>query len=438
LNFSSIKAVFTNNPLAKNIFIVLSGNVGGHLITAVSYLVLSHIYAVEDFGLFSLFLSIVLPISVISTGKYEMATITSHTVKNIRPTIFNAAILATSFSFIAFLFLFLFKNLIADKFHTTLLTKIWLFIPLIILVQGLNQSFSAFLQRHEKYNNIASIKVTQTFFIALVSVSLGLVSVGTGLVLGYLAGWTMMLFATIYYVNKLGFFTEWPSLKNIKESFKEYSEFPLYSTLPALLNFMIATVQTGLILTFFTNIENGHYGFARQVLIMPLSVISTSFSQVFFVNTAQLVNQQKPIFVELRRYFIMAITFALCICIPFIFFGQSLFLLFFGQKWVISGEISSILGISTCLQMSILPFSSIMISIKKVKAFSLWQVLAFTAYALLYFVHFSNFKQLIFSFMSIELVSMLCLGGLMTYHILIYEKTAKEFSSDINQNLLLK
>src|SRR5436190_2606709 len=70
-----LKSLFPRSEVSKNIFALSAGAVGAQILNFFLTIVLTRIYSPSDFGLLTIYLSVASLVSVIATGKYEVAIV---------------------------------------------------------------------------------------------------------------------------------------------------------------------------------------------------------------------------------------------------------------------------------------------------------------------------------------------------------------------------
>jgi hypothetical protein len=95
--------------------------------------------------------------------------------------------------------------------------------------------------------------------------------------------------------------------------------------------------------------------------------------------------------------------------------------LFFGQNWGFSGEISKTLVWSYALNFILAPFTDVLIALRKIKAYSYWQVSYFAAIISLFFLKSVSFTTFLLFFVSIEIFCYIFLAILIFVQIRRYE-----------------
>ena len=322
----------------KQIITLASGTGIAQIIMVCSIPILTRIYSPENFGVFSVFLSLSAIIGVISTGRYDIAAVLPK--KNSEAlNVFRVAILfcvsTFLFSLIIFGLLFIWEPL---PYPTLYQICIW--IPIGILLHGLLSSYSLYSNRLKKYYIMTKSRVLSSITTAIVSISLGFWGFGfLGLIVGKVSGQALEILFLHFGIKKdlKGLF-EHIELKSLKHTTYKYINFLKFSTAEALLNTGFKQIPVVLLSSFFGNAASGHFGVAQSALSKPTGILSGSVSSVFFEKAVSLNNSSPT---QLKSFFLKNLKTLTIIIIPVsifaMLFSPTLFAFVFGEAWRTSG-----------------------------------------------------------------------------------------------------
>ena len=115
-------------------------------------------------------------------------------------------------------------------------------------------------------------------------------------------------------------------------------------------------------------------------------------------------------------------------------YAIELFTLFFGERWGISGEISKTLVWSYTLNFISISFSTIFISLRKIKRLSILQFIYFGA--ILFLIHFRDyqFAEFIHIYVYIEVCYFVLYLSFLLYIVMSYEKEIRSSNSQSGSN----
>ena len=169
---------FINNSLK-----LLSSNAIAQTVGLLIYPLLTRIYAPEDFGLASLFLSIGGVVTLFATAEYQYAIMLPKSDYK------AAAIFHTGFFMalgVALLCLLTvpFATPIANLFNAPALSDWYFLLPVFVFVSALWALLNYWYTRHKKFTPISTYQLTQSFFGAGSKYGLGLLNfTGGGLII---------------------------------------------------------------------------------------------------------------------------------------------------------------------------------------------------------------------------------------------------------------
>jgi O-antigen/teichoic acid export membrane protein len=408
---------------ARNSFILIFGTGLAQVIPLLLQPVLRRIFSDEDFGVFAQFSSIVAVLSIVSNLRYSNSIVLPKEDKNALGILLGSILLNFLTSFFFLLCFFFFGHHIFEALGLSPeLNKFVLVIPASLFLVATNISFNFWLTRKKKYlgmvynKGVRRISEGGTQIISSTSFRSG------GLIIGSLIGDFINLLMSIFQFKKSGGYFRGISKGTIKESLTAQNEFPKYSLLPALLDVISMHMPVLIISSFYSQSIVGQFDGSRQLLAIPLALISISLSQVLFQKIAELNSNQQPIYPIIRQNFIfLAIlsVIGIAIILPF---GTEIYTFVFGKNWVLAGEMSRILVISYAIRFLISPLSIAFIAIKRLKVSALWQILYFAAMLCLLMFRDCSIEDFLTYFVIIDVVAYAFYGLLIYLTVRYYDK----------------
>jgi len=391
-----------------------------HIISFLAVPLMTRLYSPEQFGIFTLLLAIINPLSAIACGRYDMTVVLAKDDKVANNIVFLSYCISIFFAIVAFIILFFY----VEDFSDILYNNVWYLIPLFIITQGVFQTNNYWLQKKEAFKTIAGNKIFQTTAIALFSLFLGYMGLYNGLTVGYFIGWFFLSCLTIIQLYFKGFDFASISFEQMKEAARKFVDFPLYNGIPALLNTASVSIPIFIILNNYSETETGYFGLTRQVLAIPTSLIAAAFSQVFYQRVSFLKNQKnsikKEVILLLKVLSLVAFLMTFLIGI----FGPILFKLIFGSIWGVSGKFAQILIFAKCIQFIVLPVATILPVLDKIRLTSIWQIVYFLSIVSLYFFSFTNINSFLIAYAGIDF---LCYA----FYLFLILKEVRKYEKDI-------
>jgi len=390
--------------IAKNLGILVSGTALAQLVVIGFQVVLRRVYSPADFGAFAVYMSMVGIIATISSLRYEQVII----LPKDNPTGLNVLKLSVFLSLITFVILlvafYLFDNSIVSAINFPVKYKNWLyFIPLSILIFSISQSLNFYLIRIKSFKLSASNKLFRRLSEGFVQFLFGIANRSFGLFAGDMVGQLTVIVRTVF--KNRDAFNFSINIDELKNAAKRYKSFPLKSGVPSLMNALSLLLPIIIINRQFSEQVTGFFDLARMVLIIPLSLITASLSQVLLQRFAEYRNQKKSIVSEAMGVFIPLMLFAIVFGIVIKFFGVQLFQFVFGNQWASSGVYASILVWAFALKFVVSPFNILFTAFEKIGILSIWQTFYFILILLLNYIPFSSIESFLWAYVIIELVS---------------------------------
>ncbi len=321
--------------------LVLAGGTGlAQLIVVLLTPVLTRIYTPSEFGVLTVFISVMGLLFVISALRYEIAIpLPSSSAMAINLTVLGVLIVM-ALSLITGLIVFLFGADIVQRFSSPELAPYLWFFPVALLTGGWFQVLSYWFIRKSQFKRLTQAKVSQSASMVGGQLLLGWLHLGAvGLVAGYVLGRITagaVLLKTLLREDR--FLLVDVSLQNIKEAAVRYRRFPLISSWSALLNQGGLQAAPLLFAALFGAQVAGWFGLAQRVAGIPLSLIGRSVSQVYLGEASRLRNEDPSAMLQL--FLRTASKLFLYVGVPLLLGGLTspwVFGFIFGEQWITSG-----------------------------------------------------------------------------------------------------
>jgi O-antigen/teichoic acid export membrane protein len=338
--------IFKKSTFLNNIIITSGGTSIAQLLPILASPVLTRVYSPENFGLFGIYTAIVSVISVIIVLRYEYVILLPKTDNDAVHIIVLSFIIEFIMSAMVFIIVLIFNHDLA-KLSGNLQIKFLLYIvPINLIILGSTQVLTYWAIREKLFTLIASAKIAQVFLTVSASLIFGIFGYNKlGLILGWLLG--QLLNAGI--IGTIFLSKEKINLKNIsiikiKQLAKIYKNFPKINSIHAFLNSLTANLPVMILSSFFSSKAVGYYSLTTRVINGPLSIISTSISQVFNQHITELYNNNYSIHQFSVKLVKRLIVISVIPLLVLIIFSTDLFIIFFGNNWRESGNYTQILS----------------------------------------------------------------------------------------------
>lgn len=414
---------FLKSDLLRNTSILISGTALAQLIPILLQPVLRRYFSPDTFGAYSVYTSLIGILIVISSFRYELAIILPDNDKEAAAVFYLAVILNFIFNIFLILVIFLWKIKILlflnlpDKF------AIYLYlVPLGTFLFSLYQSLNYWLIREKRFLPISLNKFIRRGFEGGAQLTFKFAKVSNGLIYGDLIGHISNICSGIYQGMRSGLSISLFSPRKIMYVLYRYSDYPKFNIVPAFMSACSYLLPAIMINKFYSPENTGYFDLSKLLLSIPLALIATSISNVLL----QQISEKDKSKISIRRdlismFYLVALVSVLEIG-TIMFFAEDIFRIFFGPKWIFSGTISKIMVWAFTFNFIVSSFSSIFISLNKIKLLSAWQVLYFLSIISLFFFHNLAFNSFLRLYVLIEVICSSVISMFIIKVVIDYEK----------------
>jgi O-antigen/teichoic acid export membrane protein len=328
-----LKYYFKKYSFVKNVVTLMTGTTISQAIPIVISPILTRIYTPEDFGLYSVFLSVASVLAVISTARYESAIMLPSEDSDAASIMLLSIFIATIVSSISLFVIYFFNGAITKHIGNMIIGPWLYFIPLTIIMQGSYQSMRQWNNRKQKYKIMAIYSVIQSSTVAGTNIGIGYFIFNTnGLILGSIIG---QIVTTAMYVKNI-----WKEIKlildnvtiqRIKNNALRYKSFVQYGT-PALVTSSIAQESLTLLVTYFLDsVILGYIYFINRLLAIPSSLIGRAMGEVFYQHISTV--GKKEAYNQIIKFIFFLFLFSIVMYFCLFLFLENYFTIIFGKTW---------------------------------------------------------------------------------------------------------
>lgn len=337
-----------SNIFFQNIAVVAGGNVTAKLIGIIAAPIITRLYTPEDYGIFSVFLSVVGIVGSLATLRYAV-TIPIAKEEKLADNILKLCFLITlSLSIVWFIGIALFGKFFTVQFSAEQLQPYLWLMPVVFLGKGIYEALNNWAVRTRKFRLITRTKVSQGVSSAGVKIGFGALGVTPlGLFIGHIAleaAGITSLFSKLVQLKPS--FLKSFNWSEIKYAAKRYRKFPLVQSWSQLLLALGAQLPVLMIGAFYGVEVVGVFGLAQNMINMPMDLIGQSVAQVYYAEISKYgKNNPEKIYklsvsIIKKLFWIGLIPVGLLIA-----FGPWVFKLVFGPEWFDAGVYARILSI---------------------------------------------------------------------------------------------
>lgn len=411
-----------DSEFRRNFLALFSGTTLAQVIPFLFAIILARVFSTEDYAIFGLYIAIFEVLAIVVAGRYELTIVLPKKDSDASQLVYGAVIIALVFSIIVLVLTLLFNDNLSLALNNPALAPYLYFLPLSLFFYAVTRVLNNYLIRHKKFTAIAKYKLSHKTGEAVGALGFGTLKWSNGLILGDIFGRFLLAALSVYSAIKTGIKETRFSFSRMKEMLAVYKDFPIYNSFPAVFNSMATLLPVFLISRFYNEELTGSFNFARTILVAPLALISASVSQILSQKLAQLVNEKKSIFQFLKPVGMVLVVLAILMIGILYPFAEVLFGFVFGEKWNVSGQISSVLVFAFALQFVLTALYPVFYILKSIKVSSAWQVFYFLMIASLYFMGNLAFFEFLRMFVYLNLISFAIYGVLIYFVIRKYEK----------------
>lgn len=324
--------------------------------------IITRLYAPNTFGLFQLYASIVMPISVFVTMGYA-GSIVLPQKDEVAANMFCICLAFTALiSVLTMLFIWTSSGLVLRWLKAPELNiYLWL-IPINVLAIGLFLSLRALNVRNKQFGRIAISRISEAVMNKGVLIGAGFSGFATAgtLIIGAIAGSMTMsgVLGRRIWQESGQLFKQSIRWDNLVQGIKRYRKFPMYNLPTDLLARFSDSLTIFLFSFYFSKSVIGYYGLGLAILAIPMTFIGSSISEVFYqkgvraryegTNAALVEN----LFKEMTRMSML----------PFLLLailGDCIFAFIFGANWATAGVYAQILSLKIFIIFIMSPATSL-------------------------------------------------------------------------------
>jgi len=351
-----LKKLKPKSEFSRNVLTLMTGTTIAQAIPIAISPILTRIYTPEDFGVFALYMAIASIISVVATGRYEMAIMLPKEEEDVKSIVKLIMFLLSIVTFITFLIVLFFNQAITNLFENPEISNWLYFLPISIFLVGLYQVYNYLLIREKNFKRLSTNKIIVSTTNTSTQLAYGFtLSNGFGLLFGNIIGYII----SIYFIIKSKAVDKYFNFKSntIKKAAKEYQNFPKYDVPSVLVNVVANQLPLLALGKFFGLGVVGFYSLMYKVLMMPIGLLSSTVLDVFKQRATEDYNKYgncKDIYAKTFK------SLALLGIVPFTILGifaPEIFAFIFGENWKVAGTFAQIMTPMLFLKFIINPLS---------------------------------------------------------------------------------
>jgi len=299
---------------------------------------MTRLFSEEAIGEYTLLITAVSMFGAVICGRYDMSIVTESSANGIYAliklcfliTIVLSVILGCGYTtYIAF----------SEKIQINVFSFMSWTVILLLLI-GVGNIANAYNNKNKEYKLLSKVTIIRESIRDIILIATGFLKVGVvGLivsqVLSLCACLKMQFGKLIAYKTKI--FSV--STNEVLLSMKKHRNQPLYSVPSLFVNSFSYSILNLFIGSMFGMTNLAFYSISYRVLGLPFALLSTNVSRVFYERAASDYNNGKNFTRIYLKSSLLLFSLGLPIMVVLYFFSPSLFGIFYGKGWEVSGEI---------------------------------------------------------------------------------------------------
>ena len=381
------------SEFTQNVLTLMTGTSIAQAIPIAISPILCRIYTPEDFGIFGLYISIVIIIGVFVTGKYELAIMLPQDEGEATNLLILSLIITILMSVITFVCIYIWHSIFIDLLSNKVLSYYLYFIPLSILLIGSYQGFNYWSNRQKKYKLMSRSIIIKSISNAIGNISFGLLSYSfSGLIFTNIITNIISLFYIVL-KNYASILKHNITYEKIIMLMIKYKRFPIHTVSQNFVYQLTLQLPILMINLIFSLQTLGFFILANRILLTPLSILGNSLGQVFYQKGISLYTYKKnELYNSIKSMFFKLLMLSSVVGMIIIFFLPDLFKIFFGNRWTEGGVIAQYLIIYLIYRFAIEPFTRIYLISKNNHFYFKWEIYRCMAFVV-FFISFYFLKS---------------------------------------------
>jgi O-antigen/teichoic acid export membrane protein len=338
-----ILAKFLSDPLLKGIVIIGSGTAAAQVLGIIFIPIITRIYPPEIYGTLAVFSSLLSILIVGGSFRYELTLPLPEKDDDAEYLLILSFFIVFSLTILLFIVLAVSGDFLAGILHFEFLRPYYWLFCLGFLGISIYQILTYWTLRSKNYVTITQTRIAQSFSSSVSKIILGILAFGSfGLICGDIIG-RMVGIGTLgrTILPKIWRTIHDFNIKKMKTLAYEYRKFPTYSMPSGFINEISLQVPVLFLSDYFGFQVVGLYSLTYSMLVLPVSFVASSMSQVYVGESSELFRHKSAEILTLykkttKKLFLFGA--------PLIFTGAIIspvvFPLIFGSAWKDAGMFS--------------------------------------------------------------------------------------------------
>jgi len=355
------RRLLPTGQFGKAVAVLAGGTLVAQLINLVLSPVFTRLYSPSDFGILSVFASLLALWNVAGSLRFEMAIPLPEKDEVAASAASVAGICLVGMTLVCGLFVALLSGGVAELFHMPALAKYLWLLPLGVLTVGLYQIFYFWALRKREFSALARTRVTQSVSRSVVQLGLGFWKASPlGLIIGQIVGgaWGTSTLARAVWPDRLLLTSV--SRRSLAAVARRYRDFPKFALTGGMVNSLGLQAPSLLVAWTYGPTVAGWFALTQRIVGLPMTIVGVAVGESFW-GVAPTLARDDPR--EFRRLFVRTTRKLLLVAVlptvALMALAPLLFQLVFGQAWRTAGLYAAIMAPAMLIQFAVSPLSKV-------------------------------------------------------------------------------
>ena len=280
-----------------------------------------------------------------------------------------------------------FADKIGEIFATAAIADYLIWLPVFVSLSGLSLTLNEWLSRKVKYGILSRSIVMNSVSTRIFQIGGGLMTASPlGLILGSVMGLALADLFMFRGLKEDVALLKTVTVRRMKDLAARYREFSLFGTAGGLANSMSWELPAFMLGLFFSSTILGYYALAMMAVRMPMMMVGTAVSQVFFQKASEEMNLTGGVRIVVQEIHTRLISISIFPFVIFIILAEGLFTFAFGANWLTAGTYARILAPWLFAVFIISPISSLFGVMERQKAYLFFESVTLCTWALIFYI----------------------------------------------------
>ena len=347
--------------------------------------ILTRLYTPEDFGLVALFVSCASVLSILATGRYELAITLPKSDKEAANLLVLTLKLCAAISFFLIIPISLLNEWIAVQLGNSEIAP-WLYLlPISVIGLGTYNAMQMWLNRCGMYKQMSVNRMQNSGCNAAINLGLGIIKLPAGQIWAATFGPVLAALTALWRAYKqdeqLFSQSDWETQKKVAG---RYQHHPKHILPGQLIGAVAVQIPILIMSSVYSLATAGFFSLAYRLVVMPTSLIANAIGDVYRQRIAK-EYQEKG---EFRAVYLKTVkttaVIALPVCILMYLFSPTVFSVVLGKEWHKAGEYAQILVVAVYFQMIFTPIDKGAVLVGATRYIFLWHLIRLMLFLTLY------------------------------------------------------